>query len=277
MRDPEREETKGTATHSGEARKQLEQRLYELAAIVQYSEDAIIAKTLAGIVTSWNPSAERLFGYRAEDIIGRPITTIIPQDRLEEETYILAQLVRGNRINHYETVRRHRDGHLIDVSLTISPIRDTDGNLIGASKIVRDITQQKRVEQGLRDSQARFQGIIDSAMDAIISIDESQNIVLFNAAAEKMFACSASEALGKPLDQFIPAEFREAHRLHVRNFGATGATSRAMGKLGGLTALRADSSEFPIEASISQTKAGATKLFTVILRDITERKKAEED
>jgi PAS domain S-box-containing protein len=276
MRDPEREETEGTATHSGEARKQLEQRLYELATIVQYSEDAIIGKTLTGIVTSWNPSAERLFGYRALDMIGRPITTIIPEDRLEEETYILAQLIRGNRINHYETVRRHRHGHLIDVSLTISPIRDTDGNLIGASKIVHDITQQKRVEQGLRDSQARFQGIIDSAMDAIISIDESQNIVLFNVAAEKMFACSASEALGKPLDRFIPARFREAHRLHVRNFGATGVTSRAIGKLGDLTALRGDGSEFPIEASISQTKAGATKLFTVILRDITERKKAEQ-
>ena len=113
-------------------------------------------------------------------------------------------------------------------------------------------------------------------MDAIISIDEGQRVVLFNAAAERMFGCAAAEALGQPLDRLIPARLRAAHQSHVRTFEATGVTSRAMGKLGALTALRSDGREFPIEASISQAEIGGSKLFTVILRDITERREAEE-
>jgi PAS domain S-box-containing protein len=276
VRDLEQKVKEGIRASSGEDRKQAEWRLCELAAIIQNSEDAIISMTLTGIVMSWNVGARRLFGYRAEEMIAQPITRIIPEDRLKEENDILARLRRGERLDHFETVRRRSDGSLIDVSLAVSPIWDASGNLIGASKIAHDITAQKKVQQGLLDSQARFQGIIDSAMDAIITIDESQRVVLFNTAAERMFGCAATEALGETLDRFIPSRFREAHRLHVQNFGATGATSRAMGKLKPLTAIRADGREFPIEASISQTKVGATKLFTVILRDITERKAAQE-
>jgi PAS domain S-box-containing protein len=153
---------------------------------------------------------------------------------------------------------------------------DSTGRPVRILEVNADITQRKRAEQGLRESQARFEGIIESATDAIISIDEAQRVVLFNAAAERMFGCAAAEALGQPLDRFIPERLRAAHRAHVRAFGATGMTSRAMGKLGDLTALRADGREFPIEASISQTEVGGAKLFTVILRDITERKEAEE-
>ena len=134
-----------------------------------------------------------------------------------------------------------------------------------------DITERRRVEQSLRESRAQFAGIIDSAMDAIISVDESQRVVLFNAAAERIFRCEASKAIGQPLDRFIPARLCPAHREHVRAFGATGATSRAMGKLKHLTALRADGMEFPIEASISQTEVGGGKLFTAIVRDSTGR------
>jgi PAS domain S-box-containing protein len=252
------------------------ERLHELAAIVESSYDAIVSKTLDGIVTSWNKGAERLFGYRAEEIIGRSVAILIPEDRLQEETDILAKLRRGERIDHYETVRRHKSGQLLDVSLTVSPIRDGSGRIIAASKIVRDITERKKAEQDLRENQARFKGIIDSAMDAIITIDEAQRVVLFNAAAERMFGCRAAEALGQPVDRFIPERFRAAHRAHVRAFGSAGITNRAMGKLGELTALRTNGREFPIEASISQTEVSGAKLFTVILRDTTERKEAEE-
>jgi PAS domain S-box-containing protein len=141
---------------------------------------------------------------------------------------------------------------------------------------VSDIDDYKRTEQQMRETQARFEGVIGSAMDAIISIDETQRVVLFNAAAERMFGCAAAEALGQPLDRFIPARLRAAHRAHVHSFGVTGVTNRAMGKLGDLIALRADGREFPIEASISQTQVSGAKLFTVILRDTTERKEAEE-
>jgi len=143
-------------------------------------------------------------------------------------------------------------------------------------KIARDISERKKAEQGLRENQARFERIIDSAMDAIISINEGQQVVLFNAAAERMFGCSAAEALGRPLDRFIPARFRAAHRVHVTAFGATGVTSRTMSELGELVALRGDGREFPIEAAISQTEVSGAKLFTVILRDITERKVVQE-
>ena len=382
--------------------RQAEARMREFAAIVECSDDGIIGKTLEGIVTSWNQGAQRLFGYSAEEMIGRSVLTLIPEDRLEEEAEILARLRRGERVDHYETVRRRKDGRLVDVSLSISPIRDGNGRLIGASKIARDntarknaeastreandrlreqgallelapvlvrdmgnrivlwtrgaerlygfskaealgrvshdlfqtefeegkaqvdeclrqvgqwegelvhrarggerlvvasqqivyrdstgkplrilevnadITDRERAERDLRESQARFEGVIESAMDAIISIDEGQRVVLFNAAAERMFGCAAAEALGQPVDRFIPERLRAGHHSHVRAFEATGVTSRAMGKLGDLTALRSDGREFPIEASISQVEIGGAKLFTVILRDITARKEAEE-
>jgi PAS domain S-box-containing protein len=259
-----------------EERKRAEQRMRELVAIVESSDDAIIGKTLEGIVTSWNQGAQRLFGYRAEEMIGQPVSRLIPEDRLEEETEILARLRRGERVEHFETIRRRKDGTLVDVSASISPILDKNGRILGASKIARDITQLKRAEADLRESQRRFEGIVDSAMDAIISVNEAEKIVLFNAAAERMFGCAATEALGQTLDRFVPARFRAAHRAHVREFATTGATNRTMGKLGSLTALRTDGQEFPIEASISQTEVGRDKLFTVILRDITKRKEAEE-
>ncbi len=139
-----------------------------------------------------------------------------------------------------------------------------------------DYLERKRAEEALRESEERLSGLINSAMDAIIAVDEVQRIVLFNPAAEQMFGCPAAQALGSWLDRFIPARFRETHRHHVAMFGRTGVTARRMGELGALSGLRASGEEFPIEASISQMEAGGKKLFTVILRDITERKKAEE-
>lgn len=115
-----------------------------LAAIVESSDDAIISKSLHGIITTWNLSAERLFGYSADEAVGRPITIIIPEDRLDEEPAILARIKAGERVDHFETIRRRKDGTLIDISLTISPFRGSDGKIIGASKIARDISDRKR-------------------------------------------------------------------------------------------------------------------------------------
>jgi PAS domain S-box-containing protein len=139
------------------------------------------------------------------------------------------------------------------------------------------MTSDRRIpEQRLDESAKRFRGIIESAMDAIITVDERQRVLVFNVAAENIFKCSAAEAIGKPLDKFIPARFREAHRRHVEQFGQTGVTSRSMQKPGTLYGLRSDGEEFPLEATISQVESEGQRLYTVILRDITERKKAEE-
>jgi two-component system cell cycle sensor histidine kinase/response regulator CckA len=134
----------------------------------------------------------------------------------------------------------------------------------------------RQADEAIHVSEARLQGIIGSAMDAIISVDEQQRIVVFNRAAEKMFLCTAAEAHGSSLDRFIPANFRGSHRDHIPRFGVAGATTRSMYSPGVLTALRSNAEEFPIEATISQVEAAGQKLYTVILRDITERKRIEE-
>jgi PAS domain S-box-containing protein len=130
-------------------RKEAEKRLSYYAAIVESTEDAIVGKTLAGVITSWNRGAETLFGYSREEIVGKPITTLLPPDRLGEEEAIIQTIGQGHSIERFETVRRHKDGHLIDVSVTISPIRAADGKIIGASKVARDITDRKRAEEKL--------------------------------------------------------------------------------------------------------------------------------
>lgn len=126
-----------------------------LAAIVESSDDAIISKNLQGIITSWNQGAQRIFGYNSEEAIGRSITMLIPEDRRDEEPRILSQIRRGERIDHFETLRRRKDGELLDISLTVSPIKDDEGNVVGASKIARDIGRLKRVEEELRTANER--------------------------------------------------------------------------------------------------------------------------
>jgi PAS domain S-box-containing protein len=140
---------------------------------------------------------------------------------------------------------------------------------------VADDQHQSQIAASLRLSEAKLAGILASAMDAIITVDEDQRVLLFNAAAERMFHCSAAEALGESLDRFIPGRFRAAHREHIRFFGETKVTQRTMGKIGSLFGLRSDGEEFPIEASISQIDDGGHKLFTAIIRDVSEKKRLE--
>jgi PAS domain S-box-containing protein len=137
-----------------------EQALDRLAAIVESSDDAIIGKNLEGIITSWNRGAEHLFGYTAQEVIGRPVTMLMPPDRISEEPGILEQIRRGERIDHYETVRRRKDGALLDISLSLSPIVDRKGKVIGASKIARDVTRRKQIEAALRDEEHRKEEFI---------------------------------------------------------------------------------------------------------------------
>ena len=135
---------------------ELERARAHLAAIITSSEDAIVSKTLDGIVTSWNIGAQRLFGFTAEQMVGQPITRIIPEELQHEETLILRKLRRGERIERYETIRLHEDGHRLEVSLTVSPVRDPSGKIVGAAKIAHDITARRRAERTLLEREAQL-------------------------------------------------------------------------------------------------------------------------
>jgi PAS domain S-box-containing protein len=172
-----------------------------LSAIVDSSDDAIVSKTLDGIITSWNRAAEKMFGYSANEVIGRSIRLIIPPELQAEEDYVLGQIRRGERVDHYETVRQAKNGRRVDISLTVSPIRNAQGEVVGASKIARDITDQRRMESLLRE-------IIGSSDDAIVTKDLNDVITSWNGAAEKIFGYSASEAIGRSIRLIIPPELQ---------------------------------------------------------------------
>lgn len=174
----------------------VDPRLF-LAAIVECSDDAIITKNLDGIITSWNKSAERIFGYTATEAIGQPITLVIPPDRQDEEPQILARLRRGERVDHFETIRRRKDGKLLDISLTISPVRDFDGRVIGASKIARDITHRKRAEEALRESETRFRALVDNCFVPVWIKDCEGTFMMVNRRFEEVFGVREQDIIGK--------------------------------------------------------------------------------
>ena len=176
-----------------------------LAAIVESSDDAIASKDLNGVITSWNKSAERLFGYKAEEIIGQPVTLIIPEELHQDEPMILSKIRRGERIEHFETVRLAKTGKRIDVSLTISPVKDVNGKIIGAAKIIRDISTRTEGEEASR----RLAAIVESSDDAIASKDLNGIITSWNKSAERLFGYKAEEIIGRSVMLIIPEELQQ--------------------------------------------------------------------
>ena len=176
-----------------------------LAAIVDSSDDAIISKTLEGFITSWNKAAERLFGYTAEEAVGRHITLIVPEGRKDEEARILERLKRGERIDHFETLRQCKDGRLITLSLTISPVKDDAGRIIGASKVARDITERKEIQRALTE-RAR---LLDLSSDAILVRDNTDRITYWNQSACDLYGYSRGEAIGRVTHELFRTEFVE--------------------------------------------------------------------
>lgn len=167
-----------TPTEIEAALRESEQQLRWLASIIDSSDDAIVSKNLNGIITSWNSGAERVFGYSASEAIGQPITLVIPQDRQSEEREILTRIRRGERIDHFETVRQRKNGSLIVVSLTVSPVKDANGKIVGASKIARDITEQKKNQELIvtlaREAEHRSKNLLANAM-ATVNLSQSSS------------------------------------------------------------------------------------------------------
>ncbi|HEX2479422.1 MAG TPA: PAS domain S-box protein, partial [Geminicoccaceae bacterium] len=151
-----------------------------LAAIVESADEVIASKTLDGIVTSWNPAAEKLFGYTADEMIGRHISILAAPGRENEMPAILERIRRGEKVDHYETVRRRKDGRLVNISLTVSPIRDEAGQIIGASKIARDITEVKRAEEARHASEERFRNLANAVPDMVWTADPEGTITFAN-------------------------------------------------------------------------------------------------
>lgn len=179
-----------------------------LSAIIDSSDDAIVSKDLNGIITSWNKGAEKIFGYRPDEVVGHSILIILPDDRKPEEADILARIRRGERIDHFETVRRRKDGSLIDVSVTISPIRGPDGVVLGASKIARDITEQKRGNA----SGLLLAAIVNSSDDAILSKNLDGIITSWNRGAQRIFGYTAEEIVGKSVLTLLPVTLHDEER-----------------------------------------------------------------
>jgi PAS domain S-box-containing protein len=166
-----------------DARRAAERGALQLVSIVESSDDAIISKDLDGVIQTWNAAAERIFGYTAEEAVGQPVTMLIPVEMQDEEPGILARLRRGERIHHYETIRRRKDGSLINISLTVSPMRDGSGRIVGASKIARDITDRKEAQLKLQESERRLQELLAAVPAAIYTTDAAGKITYFNEAA----------------------------------------------------------------------------------------------
>jgi len=191
-------------------RKQDEGATQLLAAIVDSSDDAIVSKNLDGVITSWNKGAERIFGYSAEEAVGRHITLIIPEERRGEEADILARLKRGERVDHFQTVRVRKDGGMLDVSLTISPMRDSSGRIVGASKVARDITAQRRAEEALRESEERFRAIVEATPECVKVVAPDGTLLAMNAAGCRMVEAGAdTEIVGRSVYDLIAPEFRQ--------------------------------------------------------------------
>jgi PAS domain S-box-containing protein len=254
-------------------RRRAEEVQARLAAIIDSSQDAIISKTLDSIIRTWNSGAERLFGYTAEEAVGRSILLIIPPERRDEEREILAKLARGERIEHYETVRMAKDGRLLDISLTVSPIRDAEGLVIGASKIARDITGRKQAEEALQASERRFRTLTSHAPVGIFLTDREGNCLFVNERWCKMAGLSPEEARGRGWASALHPDDRE--RVFHEWSSATQAGRpfaseyRFRTPQGKVTWLQGNAIELCDEA-------GQVREFIGTITDITERREAVE-
>ena len=249
--------------------KRIEQQQAILAAIIEGSEDAIISKTLEGVITSWNKGAEVIFGYTMHEAIGEPITMLMPADKIHEEDYIISNVSQGRKIEHYQTIRVDKHGREIPISLTVSPVVDKSGKIIGVSKIARNISAQKLADE----KQATLAAIVESSDDAIISKTLDSIITTWNKGAEMIFGYTAEEAIGQHISLLLPKDRLDEEDRII-------ASIKKGEKVDHFQTLRVrkDGSEFQVSLTISPIRSsdgtiiGASK----VARDITAHRRSEE-
>ena len=266
----------GSCIDIADRKREAEASAY-LAAIVESSDDAILSKDLNGIIRSCNATAQRLFGYSAEELIGRPVRILIPADRQQEEDLILGRIRRGEPIEHFETVRVTKDGRLIDISLTVSPVRDGAGAIIGVSKIARDITDRKRADAELAAQQEWFRVTLDSIGDGVVACDTQGRVTLMNAMAEQLTGWSAGTAVGRPCDEVVRLISEKTRQVAENPIAQALASGSPVGPSNHTLLVAADNTERAIDdnAAPIRTSDGTTVGVVLVFRDVTERRRSE--
>lgn len=245
----------------------------QLAAIVESSDDAIYSKDLEGRITSWNGGAERLYGYTAAETVGQPVSMLLPAGHVNEVPSILGRLRRGERVERYESIRRRKDGSLVTVSLRVSPIRNSAGCVVGASAIARDITQRLRMEQTVRESEARYRMLFDTIPHGIREVDLSGRIVACNPAYERMLEYGPGELIGRSMPDLIAEEDRDRVRGLLERVAAEHPPPRRY------LARTLTKSGRVIEGEVTwnyvRNDRGSVTGMVAVVTDVTDRKRAE--
>ena len=249
------------------------ERLYP-AAIIASSNDVIVTKNLDGRISSWNPAAERLFGFTAEEAIGSSIDLIVPDNRRSEERLIMERIRKGEKVEHYETTRKSKDGRLIDMSLSISPIKLPSGEVIGSAKIGRDITESKRAKQELLESEQMAGGIIFNALDGFIQLDQAGVVIEWNPQAEAIFGWSRQEAIGKTVADLSLPEIELRYSQMVERLQQD--DEHPTGERFVVAARRKNGLNMMVEVSMTTIRRRGSYVFNVFVRDLTAKLAAEE-
>ena len=255
-------------------RKRAEKQLAHFSAIVNSSHDAIIGESLDGIVTSWNPGAEQLYGYAEDEMVGQPISILMPPGRLDEGLTLLSRLRDGGRVEHFDTVRRRKNGALVDVSITLSPIKDNDGQIVGASSIAHDIADRKRAEDQLRESEERLKNIIQNAAETIYTLSLDGTLTFVSPVWTQMLGHDVSEVQGQSFVPFIHPEDLAVCQDAIKRCLATGEPQH------GTYRIRHKDGSWRwhhTAGSLVKDRQGRPAYFVGMAQDVTERLRAEQE
>ncbi|MBI1246228.1 PAS domain S-box protein [bacterium] len=250
-------------------RKQTERELARLAAIVESSNDAIISKGTDHLIKTWNKGATRVFGYSVEEVQGQPLTMLIASDHLGEFSRQLDRIRNHQLVETFETVCQRKDGKLIDVAMTLSPIRHSDGTTVGMSAISRDISDRKSLQRSIVEREQQLRAILNAAEESIITMNQSCIVTAVNPATERMFGITKDKIIGQNIKLLMPPPFCDEHDTYIARYLTTGER-RVIGSVRELLGKRLDGTTFPIELTVSEVEH--LGLFTGIIRDISDRK-----